>query len=361
MDSTSRDRLNAFLKFVVDNRVSATELQKVVPVLKGEGQAGPEVESLILSRSLPPLNSGTMQPREGGQTRKLTIGMATYDDYDGVYFTVQAIRLYHPEILEEVEFVIIDNNPGGPCGQALKELGNWISNYRYIPRGETSGTAVRDCVFQEANGEFVLCIDCHILIAAGALRRLLDYVEGHPDTMDLLQGPMIYDDLRGHATHFAPEWSEGMFGVWATDPRGADPDQPAFEIPMHGLGLFACRRSAWPGFNPAFRGFGGEEGYIHEKLRQRGGKTLCLPFLRWLHRFGRPQGVAYPNRWEDRVRNYLIGFREVGWDTAPVVTHFRALLGEPLWSIVLSRLADSLVEFPETSAAVGSQPSAAAS
>ncbi len=32
--------------------------------------------------------------------RTLTIGMATYDDYDGVYFTVQALRLYHPEIMD---------------------------------------------------------------------------------------------------------------------------------------------------------------------------------------------------------------------------------------------------------------------
>jgi hypothetical protein len=26
----------------------------------------------------------------------LTIGMATYDDYDGVYFTLQSLRMYHP-------------------------------------------------------------------------------------------------------------------------------------------------------------------------------------------------------------------------------------------------------------------------
>lgn len=356
MGSTSRNRLNAFLKFVVDNRVSAAELQKVVPVLKGQGQPDLEPDKLLLSRSSPPVSAATMQARKGGETKKLTIGMATYDDYDGVYFTLQAIRLYHPEILNDVEFVVVDNNPDGPCGQALKELEYWISNYRYIARGAISGTAVRNCVFQEASGEFVLCVDCHILITGGAIKRLLDYFELHPDTMDLLQGPMIYDDVQSYATHFEPEWRGGMFGVWATDPRGVDPDQPSFEIPMHGLGLFACRRSAWPGFNPAFRGFGGEEGYIHEKFRQRGGKTLCLPFLRWLHRFGRPRGVAYPNRWEDRVRNYLIGFREVGWDTAPVVAHFRALLGEPLWSIVVSRLVDSPTESPATIAAVGSQP-----
>ena len=58
---------------------------------------------------------------------------------------------------------------------------------------------------------------------------------------------------------------------WGDDPRGADPTAPGFDIPMHGLGLFACRRAAWPGFHPKFRGFGGEEGYIHEKFRQCGG------------------------------------------------------------------------------------------
>ena len=47
----------------------------------------------------------------------LTIGMAVYDDYDGVYFTVQALRLYH-EICrsDRVEFIIIDNNPDSANG-----------------------------------------------------------------------------------------------------------------------------------------------------------------------------------------------------------------------------------------------------
>jgi hypothetical protein len=27
------------------------------------------------------------------------------------------------------------------------------------------------------------------------------------------------------------------------------------------------------------------------------------------------------------MRNYLIGFREVGWPTEPIVEHFRELLG----------------------------------
>ena len=74
-------------------------------------------------------------------------------------------------------------------------------------------------------------------------------------------------------------------------------------------------------------GFGGEEGYIHEKFRQRGGRTLCLPFLRWMHRFNRPYGVPYSNTWEDRIRNYMIGSDELGLGTQQLEEHFRELLG----------------------------------
>jgi hypothetical protein len=259
--------------------------------------------------------------------RKLTIGMATYDDYDGVYFSVQALRLYHPEILDDVNFVVVDNHPDGPCAAPLKQLDSFIPNYRYVPFASRSGTAVRDVVFDEADSEFVLCMDCHILVVSGAIKRLLGYFEANPATQDLLQGPLLYDDTKKSGSHFHPAWRAGMYGYWESDPRADDPDGAPFEIPMHGLGLFACRRAAWPGFNPQFRGFGGEEGYLHEKFRQAGGRTLCLPFLRWIHRFNRPLGPPYRNTWTDRMRNYVIGFREVGWPTDPLVEHFRELLG----------------------------------
>jgi hypothetical protein len=93
-----------------------------------------------------------------------------------------------------------------------------------------------------------------------------------------------------------------MWGIWATDPRGKDPEGDPFEIPMQGLGVFSCRKGAWPGFNPMFRGFGGEEGYIHEKFRQAGGRCLCLPWLRWTHRFGRPAGIGYSLTVEEKLR-----------------------------------------------------------
>jgi glycosyltransferase involved in cell wall biosynthesis len=254
---------------------------------------------------------------------KLTIGMPTYDDYDGVYFSLQALRLYHPEICESAEFIVIDNHPDGASAAALQELGGHVPRYRYIAEaGQTGSAAAKQRIFDEASGEIVLCMDCHVFIVPGAVQRLIDYFAANPGSVDLIQGPLLLDDLKTVQTHFDPKWSGGMFGTWGLDPRGIDPDAEAFDIPMQGMGVFACRKAAWPGFNPQFRGFGGEEFYIHEKFRQHGARTLCLPFLRWMHRFARPMGVPYRNIWEDRIWNYIVGFRELGLSTAELEAHF---------------------------------------
>jgi glycosyltransferase involved in cell wall biosynthesis len=247
----------------------------------------------------------------------LTIGMATYNDFDGVYFTLQALRLYHD--LADTELLVVDNYG---CQHTKAFVENWAQG-RYVLATEAAGTAApRDRVFAEAQGDAVLCCDSHILFAPGAIARLKAYYRDHPDSADLLHGPLVYDDLENISTHFEPAWRDQMWGIWATDPRGLDPEGEPFEIPMQGLGVFSCHTKAWLGFNPAFRGFGGEEGYIHEKVRQHGGRTLCLPWLRWVHRFARPRGVPYPLTVEDKLRNYLIGHAELGLDLAPVLEHF---------------------------------------
>jgi hypothetical protein len=310
--------VDALVRLLLDG--GAPEARRFLSVFPASAAATPTQQPAVPVGEIP-------APTPRRPARKLTIGMATYDDYDGVYFSVQALRLYHPEILDDVNFVVVDNHPDGPCAAPLKQLDSLIPNYRYVPFASRSGTAVRDVVFDEADSEFVLCMDCHILVVSGAIKRLLGYLEANPATQDLLQGPLLYDDTKKTGSHFHPAWRAGMYGYWESDPRADDPDGAPFEIPMHGLGLFACRRAAWPGFNPQFRGFGGEEGYLHEKFRRAGGRTLCLPFLRWIHRFNRPLGPPYRNTWVDRMRNYLIGFREVGWPTDPIVEHFRELLG----------------------------------
>ncbi len=261
--------------------------------------------------------------------RRLCVGMATFDDFDGVWFTVQAIRLYHPEVADDLSFVVLDNHPEGESAADLKGLDRRVPGLRYLPFRGYRSTAARDLIFREADAEVVVCVDSHVLVAPGALRAILDWYDAHPDSRDLIQGPLLSDDL-SHVvgTHFADTWGGGMYGQWATDPRVDQPGIEPFDIPMQGLGLFACRRDAWPGLNPRLRGFGGEEGYLHEKVRQGGGRVLCHPQVRWAHRFTRPGGPPYRPTWEDRIRNYRLGWGEVGWDTAPMEDHFRQHLGE---------------------------------
>lgn len=313
------------LDFIVTERCSPKALRSFINAFAEAAQQKAIKGRRPVKQQTFPVPEAT--PRRGRP--KITIGMATYDDYDGVYFSMQALRVYHAEIIDHCEILIIDNHPDGPCSESLKQLDSWTENCRYVPLQDVQGTgAARNAIFHHAAGEHVLCLDCHVLLVPGALKKLAEYFAGHSDTRDLLQGPLLHDDLRTISTHFEPVWRGGMYGVWGYDPRGDDLAGEAFAIPMQGIGLFACRRDAWPGFNPRFYGFGADEGYIHEKFRQAGGEVLCLPFLRWLHRFARPLGPPYPVRWEDRIHNYLIGFAELGLDTAPVKEHFTELLGK---------------------------------
>ncbi|MAF24268.1 hypothetical protein CL634_01585 [bacterium] len=257
---------------------------------------------------------------------KLTIGMATYEDFHGVYFSIQALRMYHPEIMDQVEFVVVDNKPDSSHGREVKKFMKHQVHGQYIPFSEWESTGVRDVVFREAKGEYVLCMDCHVLFSPGSLKRLLDHYDNDPDTKDIIQGPLMYDNFDNFSTHFNPEWRSQMFGTWATNEEALKKGDP-FDIPMCGLGMFTCKKEHWPGFNKQFRGFGGEEWYIHEKFRQRGGRALCLPFLKWMHRFGRPDGVKFPLTLENKVRNYMIGWLELYKDpnnekVQSIIDHF---------------------------------------
>lgn len=259
------------------------------------------------------------------ESPQLTIGMATYRDFDGVYFTLQALRLYQD--LTSTELIVVDNY-GCPFTRAFVEN----IGARYILATGSTGTAYpRDVLFREACGFAVLCCDCHVLFAPAVIARLKRFYAEQPDCADLLQGPLVSDDGQSVKTHMDPAWrptgTSGDYhgvdnGKWATDPRGADGDGEPFEIPMQGLGAFACRRNAWLGFNPDFTGFGGEEGYIHEKFRRADRRTLCLPWFRWMHRFGRP-GTPYPGLTnEAKAWNHLIGHAELGLDPTPVLEYF---------------------------------------
>jgi len=248
----------------------------------------------------------------------------------------------HPEAMEHVEILVIDNNPSGKYGKFCRKLMKSVPNGRYIPFDKWKSPVVKGKVFENAQTPFVMCMDSHVMLPLGTVQRLLDFYAANPDTMDLYQGPVVYNDLTTVSTHMKPEWRGQMFGTWRTNDDGKNVDNPKFEIPMQGMGLFSCRKDAWLGFNPHFRGFGGEEGYIHEKFRQAGRTTWCLPFLRWIHRFDRPGGVPYTLTAEDKVRNYFHGWIELGLPVEDVINHFCEWRPRPHWERLLEKVRQEL-------------------
>jgi hypothetical protein len=300
----------------------------------------------------------------------LTIAMATYEDFYGVDATLFGLRMY--QNLEGVEIIVLDNAPDTVHGAETKAICA-ISGVKYIPYTENTGTTqTRQRLFDNASGELVLVMDCHVFLVQGAIDKLKAYWDAASpeDKKNLYTGPLLMDSMQQQCSHFECEWRSQMWGTWATawrTPEGAMmvgkniegtlhmkhmntegpwmqsgipwpgheaqlrakgwvvagwDDEIPFEVPAQGLGLFMSSKEHWLGFNPDFRHFGGEECYIHTKYRQAGRKTVCLPFLKWRHRFGRPGGPTYPITAEAKLRNYILGFQELGMDLEPVRQHF---------------------------------------
>jgi glycosyltransferase involved in cell wall biosynthesis len=242
-----------------------------------------------------------------------TIGMPSYNNMSEVYFTVQSLRIHHD--LKDCEIVVIDNFGDDSLHKFVKNSGG--NQVRYERFTEITGvSAAKNKIFEIAKGEYVLCIDSHILVRRGAL-------DITPPGDDMIQGPLNYANVRDYCCEWKPVWRSNMWGIWGetltTDKLPQDP----FKIWAMGAGFFACRRDSWLKFNPAFRGFGGETGYIQEKYRKAGRSVWCYPNMIWMHMFwNQGRKVPYTVKLEDRIKNYLLGFEEIGLDTAPIYDHF---------------------------------------
>lgn len=283
---------------------------------------------------------------------RLTIGMATYRDWPGVWATVKALKKYQRDVWEFLEIVIIDNDPAGhpeleghnggenDHSSKARRLMDQVGG-KYLHFTQVQGTAAaKGKIFDLATAPVVLVIDCHVLLDAGSLMKLIEFAEAQPDSKDLWQGPC--EDV---GDYFAPRWGSLMYGQWANDDRTAKSEP--FEIPMQGCGLFACNKAAWPGFHPLLEGFGPEEFHLHQRIRRNGGKCWCLPWLPWDHRFGNPDGPKTPGTEPTkRLRGHIITHLDTGEPSLlDIRNHFvdqgKAVTNQQFFDI----LADTVGEF----------------
>ena len=268
----------------------------------------------------------------------LTVASAVCEEPADLWFTWAAIRSQTGG--DRVRLLAVDNRPDSRGGELTKELCKRFGAV-YVPFAGAQGTnSPRDLIFRVAETDVVVCLDPHVIVEPGALAAVSRYFANRPGCRDLVSGSLINDQGAAFG-QYAAQWSKHHFGTWATDPAGRDahPGNPPYEIGFSGLGAFAMRPAAWPGMNAAFRGFGGAEGYLHEKTRRAGGASVCLPAFRWRHLFARfGRRVAYTSPMSDRVRNYLIGWAELGLPVAGIVETFQHVLSN---DSELQRLADS--------------------
>ena len=288
------------------------------------------------------------------------------------------------DLLQKIEFLVVENDPTSNHAGMVRDLEKKIRNLKVVDYTEKVGTsASRNKIIEEARTPFVLVMDCHVLLCpvVESLDRLFTFLEYNSKTEDLYTGSLVHDDLGGISTHYNDSWGGEMWGQWGSAwqcvcenfnfsvknennkatffslekqekldkcvycsrefPKnlnyagheaalgqegynriGGKPSEPPFAVFAQGLGLFLTKKISWLKFNEHAEGFGGEECYIHEKYRAEGRHTYNLPFLKWLHRFGRPDGVPYPLTLENKVRNYILEFTELGKDLTPVKKHF---------------------------------------
>ena len=126
---------------------------------------------------------------------ELTIGMAVYQDFDGVYFTVQDLRLHHD--MENVEILVVDNfgcnttaafvagtGLNGPG--ALPACHRQDRHRRSAAEGLRGGAARRCCAWTPT---------CCWLPAPSPGSS--SSTETIPARCDLYQGPLLYDGLDG--------------------------------------------------------------------------------------------------------------------------------------------------------------------
>ena len=255
--------------------------------------------------------------------KKLTIGMACYDDVQGVFWSLSILNQFHQTNKNpEVELIVIDDMP-----QQQKDLPNVaaLSGAKYVHKPKNKGPAhAKNSVFEEATGLYTLLLDSHVLCAPNSIAHLLHCIDADLLGNDIWSGPLINESGNIYGTHLELNWRGQFFGTWAADKSVEEKKQ--MQIPGMGSAFFCCKTENFKKvpFPHEYKGFAGEEIVLSELHRQAfGSKHYCISALKWQHRFLRDRPISYTLTVNDKFMNYLIGFYKCGWNTIAVADYFR--------------------------------------
>jgi glycosyltransferase involved in cell wall biosynthesis len=268
---------------------------------------------------------------------KLTIGMANWDDPEGAWWTLCDIRLHHVKRERtDVELLVVDDMP-----DKQQDLENACNNAgaRYVHHSKNKGPAhAKDSVWEHAKGDYVLLLDSHVLLAPCSVQYIIDAIDSDLIGKDLWTGPLLNESGGTIATELLPEWRGDFFGIWFTDPEL--PKIKIKEIEGHGSAYTLMKREHYPYFSKHFSGFSGEELYLHQKVRNNGGKCYTHQELGWIHRFMRSKPITYSLTLNDKLRNYLVASYEIGWSIKQCCDYFKPKLAKDQFDNVLSDVKD---------------------
>jgi len=263
---------------------------------------------------------------------RLTIGMPNWDDEEGAWWTLSMIRAYHvPGNNTEIELLVVDDMPTKqPSLQMICEK----ASARYVHHPKNKGPAhAKDSVWQHAKGEYVLLLDSHVILAPGSIDYIIESINADLIGKDLWTGPLLDETGAIIATQLHPAWRGEFLGIWECNPEIVDKE--FIEIFAHGSAYTLMKREHYPFFSPHFRGFAGEEVYLHCKVRDNGGRCLAHKKLAWMHRFFRPKPITYTLTINDKFRNYLVAAYEMGWNLPHICSYFQRKLPFDQYSQVL--------------------------
>lgn len=267
--------------------------------------------------------------------QKITLVMPTCNDFYGVDTTVQVNRIFHNKFIDEI--IVLNNCPEGTHSQHVRNMCG-TSQARYVEYTEKRGTApAKNEAIRLSKNKWVLCIDSHVIMYPDSVQSLCDYIQRWNPVKQLIHGPIMTDTFNTvYATHMEPVWRGEMCGIWAKSDEVYK--KPFFSIPSSGGGCFALCKDFFPGFHKDFEGFGGEETYLQRKYQKLGGEVICLSALKWRHRFGRVDGLGYQLTVDEKVRNYVIGWQDLGLPLDDIYKEFvgKKLITESRWKRIVS-------------------------